>query len=71
MNPKSIESLCIGLFNLNKLFKRFLQEYPRQQTYIKVAKYEQKLRNIPLARQIFEKAMDDLGSFNLNEEYYI
>ena len=29
---------------------------------MKVAKYEQKLRNLPLARQIYEKAMDDLGA---------
>ena len=46
-------------------------EFPRQATYVKVAKYEQKLRNLPLARQIFEKAMDDLGALNLTEEYYI
>jgi hypothetical protein len=34
-------------------------------------KYETKLKNIPLARKVLEKAMDDLGSMNLNQDYYI
>jgi crooked neck len=33
-----------------ELMYRFLAEFPRQSTYIKVSKYEQKLKNIPLSR---------------------
>jgi len=50
---------------------RFLAEFPREKTYIKVAKYETKLKNIPLARKVYEKAMEDLGAAQITEQYYI
>ncbi len=36
--------------NHRELMFRFLAEFPRQATYIKVARYETKLRNVLLAR---------------------
>ena len=54
-----------------ELMYRFLSEFPREKTYIKVAKYETKLRNVPLARKVFEKAMEDLGAAQISEQYYI
>ena len=54
-----------------EIMYRFLVEFPRQSTYIKVAKFEMRNKNVPLTRQIFEKAADDLGLNQLDEDYYV
>lgn len=44
-----------------EIMYRYLENFPRIQTYLKVAKFEIKQKNIEFARKIFEKAVEDLG----------
>jgi len=44
-----------------EIMYRYLEAYPRLETYLKVAKFEIKNKNIEFARKVFEKAVDDLG----------
>ena len=50
---------------------RFLEAYPRLDSYLKVAKFEIKNRHKEFARRIFEKAVEDLGESALTEEYFL
>lgn len=50
---------------------RFLEAYPRLDSYLKVAKFEIKMKHKEFARKIFEKAVEDLGEVALKEEYFL
>jgi crooked neck len=45
--------------NARKVMYRFLDCHPKLETYLRVAKYEMKLRNYSDARFIFEKTLHD------------
>ena len=49
-----------------EIMYRYMAEFPRLNTYLKVAKYEIKHKNKDFARKIFEKTMEDLGIFDIN-----
>lgn len=50
---------------------QYMEAHPKLHTYLKVAKYEQKLRNFQAARDIYEKTIEDLGEEALKEDYFI
>lgn len=50
---------------------RYLEAYPRLQTYLKVAKFELKNHNPVSARQIFEQIPTDLGDEAYREDYFL
>ena len=50
---------------------RYLEAYPRLKTYLKVAKFEIKLSNKEAAREVYERAITDLGEEALDQRYFI
>lgn len=50
---------------------RYMEEYPRLRTYIKVAKFEMKNKNNKAAREIFERTLEELGKEAISEEYFM
>jgi len=48
-----------------------MEAYPKLRVYLKVAKFEIKLRNWEGARSIYEKTLEELGQEALKEEYFI
>ena len=57
--------------NAKTILYRYLQAFPRLDTYTKVAKFEFRNRNKEAARNIFERVITDLGSEALHENYFI
>ena len=54
-----------------EIMYRYLQAYPRLRTFLKVTQFEIKNKNPSAARQIFEKAQEDLGEEVLKEEFFL
>ena len=83
-NFKIVEKSCTGnyyylLFVLHQqslyinyyFIFRYLEAFPRLQTYLKVAKFELKNHNPASARLIFEKIPTDLGDEAYREDYFL
>ena len=62
----------VGNFDLSReIMYRLIQAHPEVQSFIKVANFEEKRKDRRAARRVFEKAVEELGSFCLNEEFFL
>ena len=62
----------MGNFNLaREVLYRMIQAHPEVGSFIKVARHEEKRKNRKAARIVYEKAIEELGLFSLNEEFYL
>ena len=54
-----------------EIIYRLIQAYPEPASFIKVAKFEEKRKNKQGARKVYEKAVEELGCYSCNEEFYL
>jgi crooked neck len=50
---------------------QLIQAHPVVQSFIKVARFEEKRKDRQSSRRVFEKAIEELGFFCLNEEFFL
>lgn len=54
-----------------EIMYRTIQVHPEVGTFVKVAKYEEKRKNRQAARKVFEKAIEELGMYSCDEDFFI
>ena len=57
--------------NCREIFLQFIEAYPEWDTYVKAAKFEEKLKNFQRAREYYEKCFVEIGNDALNEDFFL